>query len=116
MTKLPNIDAAVIEDAKLVDYLLNPVHPRGAAKAQFLAAFGFSQADHTVLHDALIAHATANDVASSRQSSHGARFEVDGPLLTPDGRAPVVRVVWYIRASEDFPRLVTLIPRRVRRP
>lgn len=116
MAKLPNIDAAFVEDAKLTDYLLNPAHSRGAAKSRFLESFGFSRSDLSVLRDALVAHATANDVASARQSHHGTRFEIDGPLPTPDGRAPVVRVVWFVRASEDFPRLVTLIPRRVRRP
>lgn len=115
MAKLPNIDVAVIEDAKLDDYLLNPAHPRGAAKARFLERFRFSRADLAVLRDALVAHAEANHVTSARQSNHGTRFEIDGPLPAPDGRAPVVRVVWFMRSSEDFPRLVTLIPRRVRR-
>ena len=115
MAKLPNIDAAVVEDAKLDDYLLNLSHPRGGAKARFLEMFGFTRSDFSVLRDALLAHAMANDVASSRQSDHGTRFEVDGPLPAPDGRAPVVRVVWFVRAEEDFARLVTLIPRRVRR-
>jgi hypothetical protein len=116
MAKLANIEAAVVEDAKLDGYLLNPAHPRGAAKARFLESFGFTRSDLAVLRDALTAHATANDVASARQSNHGIRYEIDGPLLTPNGRAPVVRVVGFVRASEDFPRLVTLIPRKVRRP
>ena len=115
MAKLPNIDAAVVEDAKLTGYLLDAGHPKGAAKARFLESFGFTRSDLAVLCDALVAHATANDVTSARQSNHGTRFEIDGPLPTPDSRAPVVRVVWFVRASEDFPRLVTLIPRRVRR-
>jgi hypothetical protein len=42
VAKLPNIDAVIVEDAKLTEYLLNPAHPRGAAKANFLARFGFS--------------------------------------------------------------------------
>lgn len=78
-------------------------------------SFGFTRSDLAVLRDALVVHARSNDVASAGQSNHGTRFEIDGPLPTPDGRAPVVRVAWYMRASEDFPRLVTLIPRRVRR-
>ena len=113
MAKLPNIGAAVVEDAKLTDYLLNAEHPRGRAKARFLAGYGFTLTALPILRDALLAHAAANEVSGERRSIDGTRYEIDGPLLACDGRAPVVRVVWYIRAGEDFPRLVTLIPRRI---
>src|SRR5262249_40746814 len=42
MAQLPNIDRAVVSDDKLTGYLLNHAHPRGAAKARFLASFGFA--------------------------------------------------------------------------
>jgi hypothetical protein len=32
--KIPNSDRAVIESSKLTDYLLNPEHKRGGAKAR----------------------------------------------------------------------------------
>jgi hypothetical protein len=37
---LPNADRAVIEPAKLRDYLLSTVHPLGRFKARFCTALG----------------------------------------------------------------------------
>jgi hypothetical protein len=42
--QLPNPDRAVVDDAKVRDYLLSPSHPVGRFKAVFFAALGFSQA------------------------------------------------------------------------
>jgi len=52
--QLPNPDRAVIDDAKVRDYLLSPSHPVGRFKAVFFAALGFSQADWPALRDALL--------------------------------------------------------------
>ena len=116
MAQVPNAGAAVVESGKLVDYVLSPLHPRGAAKARFLARFGFTAASPDALRNALLDHVAANNVVASRSSAHGTRYEVDGPLIAPDGRAPVLRVVWFIRAGESFPRLVALVPRRMTAP
>jgi hypothetical protein len=42
----------------------------------------------------------------------GVSYAVEGPLATPDGRAPVVRVIWFISTDEVVPRLVTAYPLR----
>jgi len=39
--KLPNADHAVIVPEKIRDYLLNPTHRRGAAKARLLLGMGY---------------------------------------------------------------------------
>jgi hypothetical protein len=39
--KLPFVDRAAVPDAKLVNYLLDPVHPRGRSKAEFFQRLGF---------------------------------------------------------------------------
>jgi hypothetical protein len=39
---LPNADRAVIEDAKVRDYLLSATHPIGRFKSVFFVALGFS--------------------------------------------------------------------------
>jgi hypothetical protein len=112
MPRLPHLDRAVVPETKIVDYLLSVRHPGGRAKARFLENFGFHARDWHVLRDALVAHATANDIAASRQTPFGTRYEIDGPLPTPDGRNPIVRVVWFVEAQETVSRLVTLVPRR----
>jgi hypothetical protein len=61
---------------------------------------------------ALLEHARENEVAATRDTARGAYYSVDGRLRSPDGRDPPVRVVWFIRSGEDFPRFVTAYPAR----
>ena len=116
MPRLPHLDRAVVPEAKIVNYLLSARHSGGRAKAQFLAGFGFHAGEWQVLRDAIVAHAKANDIAASQQTRFGTRYEIDRPLPAPDGRAPIVRVVWFVESQEGSPRLVTLVPRRIVAP
>jgi hypothetical protein len=111
VAKLPNIDAAIVEDAKLTEYLLNPAHPRGAAKARFLARFGFDAAHPELARAAFLEHARQHDISVSQQTRFGTIFEVDGPLPSPDGRNPDVRTVWMLEDGAMAPRLITVVPR-----
>jgi hypothetical protein len=113
MPRLPHVDRAVVPEAKIVDYLLSLRHSGGRAKARFLESFGFRAKDWHVLRDAVIAHAATNDVTATRQTRFGTRYEIDGPLPAPDGRAPIVRVIWFVDPQQAIPRLVTLVPRRI---
>jgi Domain of unknown function (DUF6883) len=113
MPRLSHLDRAIVPENKLVSYLLSVRHSGGRAKARFLEDFGFSAKNWPVLRDALIAHAQANDITASHQTRFGTKYEVDGPLPTPDGRAPIVRVIWFVEFQEAAPRLVTLVPRRI---
>jgi hypothetical protein len=116
MPRLPHLDRAVVPEAKIVNYLLSVRHSGGRAKARFLEDFGFRIQDWRVLRDAIVAHAAANDITASHQIRFGTRYEIDGPLPTPDGRAPIVRMVWFVELQESIPRLVTLVPRRIVAP
>lgn len=111
MAKLPNIDDAIVEDAKLADYLLNATHPQGGAKARFLASFGFSAARLDEAREAFLEHARRNEISGMQQTRLGTLCEVDGPLPSPDGRDPVVRTVWMHDIGTNTPRLVTMVPR-----
>lgn len=115
MPRIPHLDLAVVPEAKIVNYLLSIRHSSGRAKARFLEGFGFRAQDWHVLRDAIIAHAGANDITASHRTRFGTRYEIDGPLPTPEGRTPIVRVVWFVEAQENIPRLVTLVPRRIAR-
>jgi hypothetical protein len=113
MTRLSHLDRAVVPEAKIVNYLLSVSHSGGHAKARFLKGFGFRAQDWRVLREAIIAHARANDITASHRTHFGTRYEIDGPLLTPEGRTPIVRVVWFVDPQQNIPRLVTLVPRRI---
>ena len=43
--KLPNAAQALIEPAKVRDYLLSPAHPVGRFKAAFFVSLGYSQSE-----------------------------------------------------------------------
>ena len=114
MAKLPNCDNAVVADAKLTDYLLNPVHPRGHAKARFLIRFGFAPDRLEEARTALLGHARTIDISASTQDAFGTIFQLVGPLPSPDGRNPVVTTVWMLDTGATEPRLITLLPRAPR--
>jgi hypothetical protein len=51
--KIPGAERAVIDPAKVQNYLLSQEHPVGRAKARFFAQLGFSQENWTILRDEL---------------------------------------------------------------
>ena len=82
---LPNADAAVVDPAKLTEYLLNPDHPVGGDKAAFLTRFGFQRGAWQILEAALLVHARTGEVVGERQSQYGRHYTVEGPLPTSTG-------------------------------
>jgi hypothetical protein len=100
MPRLFHLDRAVDPEAKIVSYLLNLRHSGGRAKARFLEGYGFRARDWRMLRDPLIARAAENEIAALHQSRFGTRYEIDGPLPTPDGRNPIIRVVWFVATGE----------------
>lgn len=103
--RLPYVQTALVEERKITGYLLS--EERSEGKAAFFAAFGFNLARWDLLRDALLAHAASNEVAQVVSNPFGAKYLVEGRLLTPDGRNPRVRSVWIINAGATVPRLVT---------
>lgn len=97
--KLPNVGAAVVPRAKIVEYLLSPVHPTGRHKARLFGQFGFSLGAWQNLAAALRQHATEHEPSIVEDTPFGTRYIVEGPLPAPDGRAPVVRSVWFIETG-----------------
>lgn len=109
--KLPRAELAIVDLAKVSDYLLNARHPDNGGKAKFFAGLGFLQAEPQVLVDALRTVAATGDVEVQTASPHGLKFVVAGTILSPSGRQSLVRTVWIVEAGQDSPRLVTAYPR-----
>jgi len=84
--KLPNAHLAVVEQEKIAGYLLNPTHRYSASKARFFTGFGFRSEDWETLARALREHGKQHEVSIEREAGFGPRYELDGPLNTPDGR------------------------------
>ena len=109
--RLPNAEQARVAPEKARDYLLDIEHRRGGDKAAFFLRFGFTRECWQVFADALRAHAIANEVISTRETSQGTHYVVDGFLETPDGRNPRVWTVWELTPGSEIPRLITAYPR-----
>jgi hypothetical protein len=101
--KLTNVERAEIPEEKITGYLLSITHRDGRHKAAFFIAHGFAAEDWETLANALRRHAAENEVAKTEQTPFGTRYIVEGPLTTPDGRNPMVRVVWFVERGETIP-------------
>ena len=71
-----------------MDYLLNPTHRYGAAKARFFTTFGFRPETWEILAEALREHGRRHDIVRTRETGFGPRYLVEGELNTPVGRRP----------------------------
>lgn len=108
--KIPNADEAIIEEQKLTSYLLNAEHRRGGSKAALLIAFGYDPLYWQRLADDLRQYHLSADIDLVRDTAYGARYEIRAALLSPSGRALIVRSIWQIDVGTLVPRLITLYP------
>ena len=107
---LPNAQHAIVDPAKVRDYLLSPIHPIGHFKAVVFNALGYSTKDWQVLADDLLTLARTNPASLGRPSLHGQKYEVSGKLTGPSGRSGTFVTVWMLRSGDLAPRFVTATP------
>ena len=108
--RLPNGDHALVDERKLLEYLLSPDHPIGRSKAAFFLGLGFDPGEWRVLESALLQLASTAVAELAGRSAFGQKYLTRGTLESPSGRVAEVLVVWVIRAGEDIPRFVTAYP------
>lgn len=109
MESKPNFDEAIVDDSKLLDYLLARTHPVGREKARYFRSIGFKRQFPDGLRRALLFHARENRVVALQQTRFGAKYVIEGPLEAPSG-SYLVRTVWFVARHEAAPRLVTAYP------
>ena len=108
--KLPAAERAVIEPAKIRDYLLSTSHPVGRFKAPFFASLGYTSAHWRRLDEDLRDLAVSGDAELGKGSPYGQKYEIRGTLRGPSGRAAGVLTVWIILFGGDVPQFVTAFP------
>ena len=105
--KIPNAEDAVVEMQKLVDYCLDPDHPRGKHKARvFLSSCGLAAEHADELRVALLNAAQNLDAELGEQDDYRQRYVIDLEVKGSAGTAQV-RGARIIRSGEDFPRFVS---------
>lgn len=108
--RVPRADAAVVDPAKVRDYLLSPEHPVGRYKAAFFAALGYQRAHWERLRRDLLDLPMQREAVPGQPSDFGQKYEVRGNLQGPTGRRAEVVTVWIILIEESIPRFVTAFP------
>ena len=74
--KLPNAIGAIIEPAKLRDYLPSPAHPLGRFKAPFFVALGYTQDQWPRLEADLRAQHLSQEAQPATASPYGQKYEI----------------------------------------
>ena len=104
--KLPNGERAIVDIRKLLEYCLNPQHPRGRNKARVFASIGIREADAEELRTALLAAAMNAEAEPGSANPYGQRYAVDFDLVRQE-RVVRIRSTWIIRVGENLPRLTS---------
>ena len=101
--QLPNAGRAVVDIAKLPDYLLSTTQPRGRHKARiFSASSGPKVADAAELHEAVL----RIDATEMDSGEFGLSFVVDF-TLSHHGRTDEIQIKRTVGRGEDFPQLTS---------
>lgn len=96
--QLPNADRAVVDIAKLPDYLLSTTHPRARHKARiFSASLGITVADAAESHEAVL----RIDATEMDSGEFGLSFVADF-TLSHHGRTAEIQIKRTVRRGEDF--------------
>jgi hypothetical protein len=103
----PDFSTGVVDQAKVVDYLLGDRSIASRAKARFFGALGFSASRWEALADALREQANVADV-SAIASPWGAKYIALGEIDAPIGRRYKIISVWI--AEGPMLRLITAYP------
>jgi hypothetical protein len=109
--KLPSSERATVDERKLINYVLSPVHPIGRFKAAFFGRHGFSVDNWRALRDQLLALAQNDDAEEGERSRYGQEYLVSGILTGNLGQEGEVHAVWIVLHGDDTPRFVTVYPR-----
>jgi len=106
---LPRGAEAVVSRSKLVDYLLNRLHPLGRGKAEFFSKFGFRREEPEALRTILIEMAANTDMTEIAYR-YGRKYVGVGESKAPNGEQIRLRTVWRFPEEGAVPVLVTAYP------
>ena len=106
---IPDAERAVVDDAKVRDYLLNLGHADGGSKAIWFHSLGYTRDDWHYLAVDLLAIAMNCDGFDTETTRFGVKYKASGSVGRPNHHPGSVRTVWIVEEN-DPPRLVTAYP------
>jgi hypothetical protein len=108
--RLPAADLAIVDPAKIRDYLLSSEHPVGRFKAAFFGALGYTRDDWQRLQQDILAIVSSEEAVPGQLSDFGQKYEVRGTIHGPTGRRAELVTVWIVLVGESSPHFVTAYP------
>lgn len=107
---MPGRENAIVEDTKIIGYLLNLQHPDGRSKAGFFLRAGFGPDQVEAFRELLLRQAMWHQVAKAEQTKFGTKYIIDGVVEAPHHFSFRLRTVWMLSADSQQPKLVTAYP------
>lgn len=108
--RLPNAESAIVDEAKVRDYLLLAANPRSRGKPAFFHSLGYGLDNAELLRQALLKIAESDTAEEGKPSPFGRKFEIRATLSGPSGRTARINTVWIIETGTTAPRFVTAYP------
>jgi hypothetical protein len=108
--RTPNADHAIVDDEKILDYLLATAHPVGGSKAIFFRSIGFNERNIKLFRVQLLKIVKTCTVQEVKISPYGVKYIVDGVIESPTDQKIQVRTIWIIEEGKNIARLVTAHP------
>ena len=107
---LQNADRAVIDPAKIRDYLLSSSHPVGRFKTRFFEALGYTVDQAERLEQDIRNLLLSTEPQFREKTEFGQKYEVRGVITGPRNRSTELVTVWIVLLGEEVPRFVTAYP------
>ncbi len=108
MAKLPQVRNAVIDPAKLRDYVLSPDHEHGRHKERvFRSALGIDRDSWEYLRDQVAAGVIEAEVSEVRTGRYGVRYSVPILIEGLNGQTHEITTGWIIEQESAAPRLTS---------
>ena len=98
---LPNVDKAIIPEAKFTKYALNKEHPKGKDKAiVFESALGFTQNNADELIKIIRKQVPTNEAIKTKSDAYGDRYKVYMDVTGPNGNTTTILTAWLVANGE----------------
>ena len=110
MAGIPNYERAIIEPAKLKDYVLSNTHPIGRFKASLFQQMGYTERNWEQFAEDIRRQHLALEAELGEKTKYGQKYIITGNFKGLGGKAMKLKSSWIILTGEDFPRFVTIYP------
>ncbi len=110
MTRIPNYEKAIIDAAKLKDYVLSDSHPIGRFKAVLFQQMGYGQENWEQLAKDICVQHLLLDAELGEKTKYGQKYIITGDVKGPSGEVMKLKSIWIILTGEELPRFITIYP------